>query len=532
MRSVVAVVVCVASVLALAGMTSALTVKPVQPAIPEASVEAVLTYLGGEPGSQTYRYDFTVRNISVLPAIQTVLIFFDSDPVTGDFTGDKADFIELSAPTNWEGTAFVDPDPSPWYVEFATYSGPSRIFPAQSKSDFSVTLTWKDAYAVPGQRFFEAMNGVVYEGQVVIAIQIDVSGSLCGDVIDECASASHPPVMLDIFNSDGVMVAATSSDEAGRYCFNELPIGVYTVSPVVPLGFTVDMDAKSGTVFVGATTEVDFYLDCLSITPDARTIGYWKHQVNALLMGKGKPQETLANMLAYLHNIRVHFNENVYNPVLVYEVGGLPGDATAADSLAALGSLLTVNKGGTMLDRAKQQMVALLLNVASAKLSQAQVISADGANVSQAITYANDIITDQVPGVSYEVAKDIADIINNGGTVAAGVIPLGTRMIWYRIKVGDVRMVGFDSNPAAEAVGIRYLVAATGTAEEVGIEVYDIKGRLIHSFDKLDTSAGEHRVVWDGRDRSGRGVASGIYFVSLRAGTAVSCEKVTFVGSR
>jgi hypothetical protein len=532
MRSVVAVVVCLASVVCLAGMTSALTVKPVQPPIPESSVEAVLTYVGGEPGSQTYRYDFTVRNISVLPAIQTVLIFFDSDPVTGDFSGDKADFVELTTPTNWEGTAFVDPDPSPWYVEFATYSGPSRVFPAQTKGGFSVTLTWKDPYTVPGQRFFEAMNGVVYEGQVVIAIQIDVSGSICGDIVDECTSASHPPVLVDLFDSDGVMVAATSTDEAGRYCFNELPRGVYTASPVVPLGFTIDQDAKSGTVFVGATTEIDFYLDCLSITPDARTIGYWKHQVNALLMGKGKPQETLAAMLSYLHNIRVHFNENVYNPVLVYQIEGLPGDATPADSLAALGSLLTVNQGGTMLDRAKQQMVALLLNVASMKLSQAQVISADGANVSQAITYANDIITDQAPGVSYEVAKNIADTINNGGTVAAGVIPLGTRMIWYRIGVGGVRMVGLDANPAADAVGIKYAVAATGTSEDVGIEVYDIKGRLVQSFDRLDASAGEHRVVWDGRDRTGSDVASGIYFVSLRTRTAVSCEKVTFVRSR
>ena len=529
MHRAVAGLICVVVLLGLAGVASALRVTPVNPPIPEASVDAVLTYLGGDPGNQTYRYDFTVRNVSVLPAIQTVLIFFDSNPETGEFTGDKADFVELAAPVNWEGTAWVDPDPSPWYVEYATYSGPSRIFPAQSKEGFSVTIVWKDPYTVPGQRFFEAMNGVVYEGQVIVAIQVDVSGSICGTVFDDCATASHPPVTLDLFNSNAVLVATTSTDEAGHYCFNELTIGTYSVSIVVPLGFTVDQDSKSGVVFVGETSQIDFHLDCLSITPSARTIGYWKHQVNALLMGKGKPQESLAAMISYLHNIRVHFNENVYNPVFVYEVGSLPGGSTPADSLGALGALLTVNNGGTMLDRAKQQMVALLLNVASLKISQAQVISADGANVSQAITYANDIITGRVPGVSYEVAKDIADTINNGGMVRAGVVPLNTRLIWYNI---NPRLVGLDPNPFSSAIGIEYSVPDTATDAGLAIDVYDIAGRLVYTFGGLDQTAGEHRVTWQGEDRSGREVASGIYFVSLRTRTAASCEKITLIRTR
>jgi len=524
----VALLVCIAALMGLSSGASAFTVKPVNPPLPEASVDAVLTYLGGEPGNQMYRYDFTVFNINVPPAIQTVLIFFDSDPVTGDFMGDKADFVELTAPSNWEGVAWVDPDPSPWYVEYATYSGPSRIFPGQGKTGFSVTLVWKDPYTVPGQRFFEAMNGVVYEGQVLIAIQVDVSGSICGDIVDQCASASHPPVTLDLFNSTDVLVATTSSDDAGHYCFNELPPGSYAVSPVVPLGFTVDADAKSGTVFVGEETHVDFGLDCLEIIPSARTIGYWKHQVNALLMNKGKAQESLADMIAYLNNVRIHFNENVYNPVLVYEVSDLASGATAADSLMALEALLTVNKDGTMLDRAKQQMAALLLNVASLKIGQAQVISADGANVSQAITYANDIITDNVPGVSYEVAKDIADIINNGGTVPAGVIPLGTRLIWYEVALA--RFAGLDPNPFSSAVGIKYSVSQRA-ADDLTIGVYDVSGRLIYTFDNPDRTIGEHRVVWDGKDRSGSEVASGIYFVTLRTRTSVVSGKVTLIRS-
>ena len=528
MLRAVAVIGCIVALMGLVSTAGALTIKPVNPPLPEASVDAVLTYLGGEPGNQMYRYDFTVWNIYVPPAIQTVLIFFDSDPYTGEFLGDKADFVELAAPVNWEGTAWVDPDPAPWYVEYVTYSGPSRIFPGQTKTGFSVTIVWKDPYTVPGQRFFEAMNGVVYEGQVLIAIQVDVSGSICGDVIDQCATASHPPVTLDLFNSNDVLIATTSTDEAGHYCFNELLLGNYTISPVVPLGFTVDADAKTGTVFVGEETPIDFNLDCLQITPSAQTIGYWKHQVNALLMNKGKPQESLSAMLTYLNNVRVHFNENVYNPVLVYEVGDLTSAATAADSLRALEALLTVNKDGTMLDRAKQQMAALLLNVASLKLSQAQVISADGANVSQAITYANDIITNNTPGVSYEVAKDIADTINNGGIVPAGVIPLGTRQIWY--NVGRPQFAGLDPNPFSSAVGVRYVVPES-SASDLAIDVYDIGGRLVYSFDSPSNQVGEHRVVWTGTNRTGSSVASGIYFVTLRTASSFATEKVTLIRS-
>jgi hypothetical protein len=291
----------------------------------------------------------------------------------------------------------------------------------------------------------------------------------------------------------------------------------------------VDQDTKTGTVFVGATTPIDFHIDCLDIRPDALTIGYWKHQVNAILMGKGKAQESLADMLTYVHNIQVHFNENVYNPVFVYEVAPLPGGATAADSLRALEALLTVNNGGTMLLRAKQQMVALLLNVASGKLSQAQVISYDGANVSQAITYANDIITNRVPGVSYEVAKDIADVINNGGKVRAGVIPLNTRLIWYNKKV---TFVGLDPNPFSAEIGIRYNIPSGQAASDLAIGVYDISGREVYTFGDLEKSAGEHSVIWHGVDNAGRQVASGLYFVSLKTRDTVSSEKITLIKSR
>jgi hypothetical protein len=516
----------------LAGTTSAFNVTPIQPPLPESAIEATLAYLGGEPGNQIYRYDFYVRNISIYPAVQTVLVFFDSDPVTGEFMGDRSDLVEIQSPTDWESQAWIDPDPAPWRVEWQTCVGPARIFPGHFMSGFSVTFVWKDPESVPGRRFFEAMNGSVYEGQTIIVGVVDESGSICGTVYDNCISAMAPAVTVDLIGQAAAFEGAATTDENGDYCFMELLAGDYTVSIVTPLGFYADAESKAATVYPAQQTQVDFWLSCLDIEPSQRTIGYWKHQANALVTGKGKSQETLADMIGYIHAVREHFNEHIYNPVVVLEVDLDPETATAVDSLLAVRQLLTVNKDGTMLDRAKQQITALLLNVASLKISQAEIISEDGANVSQAITYCNLIITDAVD-VSYEVAKDIADLINNGHTVPAGVIPADTEIIWYSIHGRDnVQLVEMRPNPFTSAVSIRYRVPEARSGDRASLEIFDIRGRQVFELENLEMTPGEHQVFWTGIDRYGRDVASGTYFVHVRSTYGVSCSKVTVIRSR
>jgi len=61
-----------------------------------------------------------------------------------------------------------------------------------------------------------------------------------------------------------------------------------------------------------------------------------------------------------------------------------------------------------MVDHAKQQLMALLLNVVSVKLPQFAPIGEDRATVSQAIIYCWDL-----SGDGDETAKEIAGRINN-----------------------------------------------------------------------------------------------------------------------
>jgi hypothetical protein len=65
--------------------------------------------------------------------------------------------------------------------------------------------------------------------------------------------------------------------------------------------------------------------------------------------------------------------------------------------------------------------------------------------------------------------------------------------------------------------GSTTLRLALPRAARVSLAVYDQQGRRVRTLAAGTRPAGEHAIVWDGRDESGRAVASGIYFVRCDA---------------
>jgi hypothetical protein len=83
-------------------------------------------------------------------------------------------------------------------------------------------------------------------------------------------------------------------------------------------------------------------------------------------------------------------------------------------------------------------------------------------------------------------------------------------------------------NPAkGDYTKIRYI---TEKDEHVVIRIYDISGKLIKTLvddDKLNNVV--YTQVWDGRNKDGRLVASGVYFVNIKAGNFTKTEKIVVI---
>jgi endonuclease I len=79
-------------------------------------------------------------------------------------------------------------------------------------------------------------------------------------------------------------------------------------------------------------------------------------------------------------------------------------------------------------------------------------------------------------------------------------------------------------NPFNPATAIEFQLPHAG---EVRLLVYDVVGRHVRTLVSESRAAGRHRVTWDGRDATGRPVASGVYFSRLETGkTAVERKMV------
>ena len=272
---------------------------------------------------------------------------------------------------------------------------------------------------------------------------------------------------------------------------------------------------------------VDAALACQEAENSPRTIGYWKHQANAWLVGKGKAQVPYSTFLGYLDAITAHFAENPVHPVGVYTLAAAT-DATT--KLETAQEILTVNGGKAMELRARQQLMALLLNVVSLGIGQDQVISSDGSTVSQAVTYCWDLIADGNTA-NDGTAKTIADEINNGHMVPAGLIPPATPNYTYgspgvdiaRLPDHNQLLPNFPNPVRAAGTQIRFRTSETGAAR---LDIFDVQGRMVRTLVDGIVSAGETTVRWDGTAADGRALANGLYFYRLTGESGVFTQKL------
>jgi hypothetical protein len=121
------------------------------------------------------------------------------------------------------------------------------------------------------------------------------------------------------------------------------------------------------------------------------------------------------------------------------------------------------------------------------------------------------------PGASYRyrveyIVEGDRKILFETGAVNVPVLPVALRQN--------------SPNPFNPTTSIGFYLPNSGS---VRLEIFDVNGRLVDILADGSMSAGEHSVDWDGRDRTGSNVSSGVYFYRLIAGKEILSRKMVLL---
>jgi hypothetical protein len=131
----------------------------------------------------------------------------------------------------------------------------------------------------------------------------------------------------------------------------------------------------------------------------------------------------------------------------------------------------------------------------------------------------------------FEVVPVTGPYPNNQKTLMARI------MDWFDPPVAGIGEKGFASeavplgqnspNPFTGSTLITFAVPRA--SQDVGIEIYNVTGRVVRTLGAGPTSGGLASVVWDGKDSAGRRVASGVYFYKVNSGASQTLKKMVLL---
>jgi hypothetical protein len=138
--------------------------------------------------------------------------------------------------------------------------------------------------------------------------------------------------------------------------------------------------------------------------------------------------------------------------------------------------------------------------------------------------YFGDCVGGEIPEYCAEGAVDL-----QGHLCSDPLAPSSVEFAVTRIPDGEgLRVRGTWPNPARSSTAVHFDVV--GITTQIGMRVFDISGRLVAEVEESEVGPGRHHLHWSGRDRGGREVGSGIYFVQLtEKRSPVSTTKVVVV---
>ncbi len=128
--------------------------------------------------------------------------------------------------------------------------------------------------------------------------------------------------------------------------------------------------------------------------------------------------------------------------------------------------------------------------------------------------------------IIYREFYDDADLraIIDDGLAALDVSPVPD------LPITEHRFDGGYPNPFNPTTRLVFSLAPQATPQPARLEIVDLQGRLVQVLlDETATSGRQYEAVWNGKDLTGRGVASGVYLARLRIGDWQATQAVTMV---
>jgi hypothetical protein len=241
----------------------------------------------------------------------------------------------------------------------------------------------------------------------------------------------------------------------------------------------------------------------------------------------GLPQDALFNLGPY--PFKISYIGKTGNDITITSLSGDPFNhaPVAVDDtyFTMMNTLLTVPTLG------------VLANDSDFDLNPITVVLADGSSVQGGTVSvaANGSFTYNPPA-SYTGTDSFAYIISDGldatdmATVTIHVLsPSDVEDDAARIPL-SFELLAPRPNPSRDHVEIAFGLPAPGA---VRAEVFDAAGRRIAALaSDQPFTAGYHNLQWDGRDAAGAPVATGIYFVRVRAALRTEVRKLVMLSER
>jgi len=236
-------------------------------------------------------------------------------------------------------------------------------------------------------------------------------------------------VYIDLFDSGDNLYLRAITDETGCYAFGSLPHGDYTVAAQMPMGFApVSSQSVPFTISAGSIN-IDFAL-AEAASGSVTDLWWWENQFEAILAGTplflGITQDDIENYCTDVYNGYCGRDDGFEIQIEGVTYVDDPPRPLNFDDIV---HIYLDPHDGTIASTIRRQLLIDMLNIASERLSQLTIVTADGATASQAILhYATRYLTD---GSDDWTVWFYLSQIHQSVPIPAGQVPLTTANIMY-----------------------------------------------------------------------------------------------------